>query len=367
MADVSPINRTDSLVNPFRPGNGVPPPFLAGRDGLLAEVERFLGDDAPGPYELDSDRDPPGAARCAERRPGRRATARARSRLPPVTRPGRRRAAAVLRRPPASGGSHTSIAGPIDRWPTGGRILRIASCRDASEHSGSMRRTTRARRHGTPAERSSIPSNAGLTRTGSCPPPSASAARTTPGGRTSPGWPDSVRSNGGHVGVARRSRSRIGRPAHVGTPRTDALRHASGALSPAEKVPSVSTAPGSARRAVDVRPPIRRASWSDPSALIYLGSRVAVTTDASAGLEASTGYVPLTCLGSRVAVSVDHNIALEASTGDGILPFSVLQREDFAVPRGAVVIVSQPQTITWAVSLVSFVIGERLATALSGT
>ena len=71
-----------------------------------------------------------------------------------------------------------------------------------------MRRTTHARRHGTPAERSSIRSNAGLTRTGSCPPPSASAARTTPGGRTSPGWPGSARTNGGHVGVTRRSRSR---------------------------------------------------------------------------------------------------------------------------------------------------------------
>ena len=178
---------------------------------------------SPGPCDLDSDRDPAGAARRAERRPGRRTTARARSRRPPVTQPVRRRAAAVPHRPPTAGGPHTSIAGPKGRWPTGARILRIVSFRDASEHSGSMRRTTRARRHGTPAERSSIPSSAGWTRTGSCPPPSASAARTTPGGRTSPSWPDSVRSNGGHVGVTRRSRSRIGHPApRVSAPRATA-------------------------------------------------------------------------------------------------------------------------------------------------
>ena len=47
MADVAPLNRTESLTNPFRPGNGVPPPFLAGRDGLLAEFERFLGETHP--------------------------------------------------------------------------------------------------------------------------------------------------------------------------------------------------------------------------------------------------------------------------------------------------------------------------------
>ena len=77
-----------------------------------------------------------------------------------------------------------------------------------------------------------------------------------------------------------------------------------------------------------------------PRALTYLGSCVAVTTDANTGLEASTGY--------------------------GIRPLSVLRREDFGAPRGTPVIVSQPQTITWAVSLNSIVIGERLATALSG-
>ena len=32
---------TTPLANPFRPGNGVPPPYLAGRDALLAEFEAF--------------------------------------------------------------------------------------------------------------------------------------------------------------------------------------------------------------------------------------------------------------------------------------------------------------------------------------
>ena len=36
-----PIER---LANPFRPGNGVAPPFLAGRDPLLAEFEAYIAD-----------------------------------------------------------------------------------------------------------------------------------------------------------------------------------------------------------------------------------------------------------------------------------------------------------------------------------
>ena len=44
MPDVVPINRAEALANPFRSGNGVPPPFLAGRDGPLAEVERVLAE-----------------------------------------------------------------------------------------------------------------------------------------------------------------------------------------------------------------------------------------------------------------------------------------------------------------------------------
>jgi hypothetical protein len=35
------------LSNPFRPGNGVPPPYLAGRDRLLSEVEDWLLEDPP--------------------------------------------------------------------------------------------------------------------------------------------------------------------------------------------------------------------------------------------------------------------------------------------------------------------------------
>jgi hypothetical protein len=44
MANVTPINQTERLANPFRLGNGVPPPVPAGGDDLLAEFERFLGD-----------------------------------------------------------------------------------------------------------------------------------------------------------------------------------------------------------------------------------------------------------------------------------------------------------------------------------
>ena len=42
-----PATRTEQLANPFRPGNGVAPPYLAGRDQLLAEFERFLGEAHP--------------------------------------------------------------------------------------------------------------------------------------------------------------------------------------------------------------------------------------------------------------------------------------------------------------------------------
>ena len=47
MADVVPITPTESLANPFRPGNCVPRPTLAGRDGMLEEFERFLGETHP--------------------------------------------------------------------------------------------------------------------------------------------------------------------------------------------------------------------------------------------------------------------------------------------------------------------------------
>jgi hypothetical protein len=47
MNQAEPKGRTEQLTNPFRPGNGVAPPYLAGRDPLLAEFERFLGEVHP--------------------------------------------------------------------------------------------------------------------------------------------------------------------------------------------------------------------------------------------------------------------------------------------------------------------------------
>jgi hypothetical protein len=47
VAQSSATARTEQLANPFRPGNGVPPPYLAGRDALLGEFERFLGEAHP--------------------------------------------------------------------------------------------------------------------------------------------------------------------------------------------------------------------------------------------------------------------------------------------------------------------------------
>ena len=39
--------RTGQLANPFRPGNGVAPPYLAGRDALPEDFERYLGEAHP--------------------------------------------------------------------------------------------------------------------------------------------------------------------------------------------------------------------------------------------------------------------------------------------------------------------------------
>lgn len=47
MTQTEPRARTEQLTNPFRPGNGVAPPYLAGRDPLLAEFERFLSEPHP--------------------------------------------------------------------------------------------------------------------------------------------------------------------------------------------------------------------------------------------------------------------------------------------------------------------------------
>ena len=67
MTQAEPKARTEQLANPFRPGNGVAPPYLAGRDALLAEFERFLAE-PPAPCELDADRSP----RHRQDRPARR-------------------------------------------------------------------------------------------------------------------------------------------------------------------------------------------------------------------------------------------------------------------------------------------------------
>jgi hypothetical protein len=42
MPEAAGDNRTKQVANPFRPGNGVAPPFLAGRDPLLNEFEGFV-------------------------------------------------------------------------------------------------------------------------------------------------------------------------------------------------------------------------------------------------------------------------------------------------------------------------------------
>jgi len=47
VSDLESNLRTEQLANPFRPGNGVAPPYLAGRDALLVEFERYLGETHP--------------------------------------------------------------------------------------------------------------------------------------------------------------------------------------------------------------------------------------------------------------------------------------------------------------------------------
>jgi hypothetical protein len=41
---LEPTLRTEQLANPFRPGNGVAPPYLAGRDPLLVAFDEFLSE-----------------------------------------------------------------------------------------------------------------------------------------------------------------------------------------------------------------------------------------------------------------------------------------------------------------------------------
>jgi hypothetical protein len=47
MANLALARQPNPLANPFRPGNGVPPPYLAGRDQLLADAEDWLREDPP--------------------------------------------------------------------------------------------------------------------------------------------------------------------------------------------------------------------------------------------------------------------------------------------------------------------------------
>ncbi len=44
VTDLDSNPRSGQLANPFRPGNGVAPPYLAGRDAPLGEFERYLGE-----------------------------------------------------------------------------------------------------------------------------------------------------------------------------------------------------------------------------------------------------------------------------------------------------------------------------------
>jgi hypothetical protein len=44
MTQAKPKARTEQLANPFRPGNGVTPPYLAGRDALLNAFDEFLSE-----------------------------------------------------------------------------------------------------------------------------------------------------------------------------------------------------------------------------------------------------------------------------------------------------------------------------------
>jgi hypothetical protein len=44
MTQAKPTTRTEQLANPFRPGNGVVPPYLAGRDALLNVFDEYLAE-----------------------------------------------------------------------------------------------------------------------------------------------------------------------------------------------------------------------------------------------------------------------------------------------------------------------------------
>lgn len=44
MSQAEPTVRTEQLANPFRPGNGVVPPYLAGRDAVLSAFDEYLAE-----------------------------------------------------------------------------------------------------------------------------------------------------------------------------------------------------------------------------------------------------------------------------------------------------------------------------------
>jgi len=44
MTQAEPNARTEQFANPFRPGNGVAPPYLAGRDALLNAFDEYLAE-----------------------------------------------------------------------------------------------------------------------------------------------------------------------------------------------------------------------------------------------------------------------------------------------------------------------------------
>ncbi len=44
MTQASAKARIEQLANPFRPGNGVTPPYLAGREALLDAYESFISE-----------------------------------------------------------------------------------------------------------------------------------------------------------------------------------------------------------------------------------------------------------------------------------------------------------------------------------
>ncbi len=153
--EVGPMNRstnppTESLANPFRPGNGVAPPYLAGRDPLL-EAFDGLPRRAAAPCQLDPHR----PARHRQDRAARRVRRTGRTRR--LGRPSRASSANATATTPASPTrsrrTSTPSAGASRRWPRSARRSRTACARCArgvsrSASSATSPRTTTALRRG---------------------------------------------------------------------------------------------------------------------------------------------------------------------------------------------------------------------------